>query len=220
MKAWRPKTPTSLVTVRAEDFTLIEGSFVQTTGEPCPILASTTESREGIMLCDQQHAQSLVDSISTKPQAFALAVLGQECVLSGTDCHPIQLPAKDTHGVHVILKACVHQFGATQIVLANKTGDDIKVAETQLAAITAWKVEMSEEMWASLLIAPAKTCAQILSIKPAEHYGVSPWGRVFRGKEGTCEPANALSFQFHTRIRSASLELLMVRSGKEFSSQV
>ena len=112
------------------------------------------------MLCNQNDAKDIVDSLKTKPKAFAIAVLGHECTVTGSTCHAMHIPALDRHGKQVILKACVHQLGAEHICLASRKGDNIQVAESQLVAITGWKHEMTADLRQALLSAPAKTCAQ------------------------------------------------------------
>lgn len=147
-------------------------------------------------------------------------ILAQLIILSSkmgfdTPCQTIHVPALDKQGAQVIIKACLHQFGTDDIKLRTTSGDNVAVQPSCLSAITAWKTEMKEDMWTSLLGAPAKTCAQALSITPAEHYSTGPWGRNFRTGDQTCEPEEAQSFQFHCRIKSAALELLMKNSGQE-----
>lgn len=167
------------------------------------------------MLVDADCFGDIVQSIASKPNAFAVCVVGNECPGSSTQCQAIHVPALDRQGIQVILKACLHQCGTNAIKLRNTSGDDITVHPSCLVAITAWKSEMQTEMWNSLLTAPAKTCAQVLSITPADHYSTSPWGRTFRNADRTCEPEEACSFQYHCRVKASVLELLMKHSGHE-----
>lgn len=215
VKAWKPKAVPADVAVQASNFAIAEDTFATPDGKSVPCLPAGDPGREGIMLVDANEAVTIAQSSEPKPPAFAICVLGPECPLSHAGCHRIHVPAADRHGMHVILKGCLHQCGSTTVSLRAKQGDDIKVENSCLTSITAWKPEMTEQLWEQLLKNPARTCATVLSLKPADHYCSSPWGRTFRDEHQPCEPEAAVSFQYHCRIRESALQFLMKRSGRE-----
>lgn len=214
-KTWRPKPFVDQTLIRAENFSIAPKSFALDDGSDAACLSCTSTIREGVMLADAACVGDVVRNLSTRPNAFAVCVVGAECPTFTTPCQTIHVPALDKQGVQVIVKACLHQFGQRKIQLRTTSGDDVTVHPSCLAAITAWKAEMKEDLWASLLTSPAKTCAQVLCITPSEQYSTSPWGRNFRNADQSCVPEDASSFQFHCRIKQAAIELLMKHSGKE-----
>ena len=115
----------------------------------------------------------------------------------------------------MVLKTCLHQLGQQHVSTIVKKGSNVSVSESILVAITAWKSEVSQEVWTQIVTAPAKTCASTLALTPSEHYSVAPWGRAFRGPHGVSEPGEAISFQFHVRVTAAGVEPILRRSGFE-----
>ena len=214
-KTWRPKPFMDQTFIRAENFSIATKSFAYGDGSDAPFVPCTSAIREGVMLANADCVGDIVRALASKPKAFAICVVGAECPGFDTSCQAIHVPALDKQGAQVIIKACLHQFGTEPIRLRTTSGDDVAVQPSCLSAVTAWKCEMKAETWTLLLGAPAKTCAQVLCITPADHYSTSPWGRTFRNENKTCEPEEAQSFQFHCRIKSSALELLMKHSGQE-----
>ena len=214
-KTWRPKPFMDQTFIRAGNFSIATKSFAYGDGSDAPFVPCTSAIREGVMLANADCVGDIVRALASKPKAFAICVVGAECPGFDTSCQAIHVPALDKQGAQVIIKACLHQFGTEPIRLRTTSGDDVAVQPSCLSAITAWKSEMKAETWALLLGAPAKTCAQVLCITPADHYSTSPWGRTFRNEDKTCGPEEAQSFQFHCRIKSSALELLMKHSGQE-----
>ena len=215
MRAWKPKALSQVAAVRADDFQLIGGHFATADGQALPVISWQTKNPVGVLLIDADAYLEYAKTITTQPHALGVAILGHECPIAGPKCSKLHVAATDTQGVKVILKSCFHQLGKFPVQPITKEGDNIPVAETKLAAITAWKEEMQSETWDNLLQSPAKVCAQVLAIKPSEHYGVAPWGRAFRAGNMQSPPESATSFQFHVRLRCASLEVLLRRSGQE-----
>ena len=215
LRSWKPKAVTPTTFVSAADFRIAEGAFSYADGTIAAIYDGSTETIEGVMLIDAEEANTFLGTTQKKPKAFALCILGNACPVVSSRCHPIHVPAEDKQRTKVVLKGCMHQCGENDVSLTHKADSDVKVAASTLVAVTVWKSEVSQAIWEQVQTAPAKTCAQILSLKPAEHYSAAPWGRTFRDGEQICSPETAISFQFHCRIRTGSLEMFMARSGME-----
>lgn len=215
MRAWKPKALAQQTPVKACDFQLLEGHFSLADGTPMHPISWQTKDPVEVLLLDAESYHDFARSLSQQPHALGVAVLGHECPVMDSSCYKLHVAARDNQGVQVILKTCFHQLGKMQVRPITKEGDDIQVTQSKLIAVTAWKDEIPAETWASLIKSPARICAQLLSIKPQEHYGIAPWGRAFRAGSSPCSPEEACSFQYHVRLRVPILEVILKRSGQE-----
>lgn len=215
VRSWKPKAVQPTTQVRAEDFAVVDGAFTHADGSPAKVCVLTDATKEGVMLIDQGDVDDFLDTLTVQPKALAICVRAHSCTLNKSKCCPIQVPALDQSKTKVVLKGCLHQVGTSPVCLSATNESNVPVEASRLVAITVWKSEVAPEMWDQLTSSPAKIAAQILSIKPSEHYATAPWGRVFRDHEKVCEAEHAASFQCHARIRNSVLNLILARSGME-----
>ncbi len=84
---------------------------------------------------------------------------------------------------------------------------------TKIVAITAWKDEMSQEHWAELVRAPAKSLQTILKTQESSIHLHAAWGVSYQNQGKACSKHEAESIQTHAIIDESQLPTIPRVSG-------
>ena len=198
--------------IKAEDFTIREGTLLNEDLTVAKQLKTFTPGTSGVKLCDPEDAQVWLENPRQLSQdELALAVVTQHCPFGAHGgCNKVQIPVA---GNPVLIQVCLHQCGAKQIVVA-KEKDAIKVADSSVVAITAYKDEIDPEAWRLIVMSPVKaTMDQLGAPDEFKSFLGPPWGRSWQSDKKQVQPQSATSFQVFVRIPMSRLESMIKLSG-------
>ena len=199
---------------QAADFTLPDNLFHDATGAPVPSGTDRSKSH-GVYLIDASEADTFHASHCQALQPCVMVILGPTCPLRTKTCQPCNLPATDAQGTKVVIAACVHVLGAAKAFLQGADQAEITTEATSVLVFTAWRSEVSDQLWTQLCEGPLRTIWKLFSIDPAKNVVTKPWGRSWRADNAPVDPDDAQSFQVHVRVYTSTTSAILAQSGAQ-----
>ena len=203
-------------TPHPSEFRLQEDFFLNQDGTSCKQIETIQAGSSGVALMASQDAVPWlqVDQHISQDELAAL-VLGACPCPDHQKCHRMIVPAYDKSHKPVLLSACLHNLGKQPLKIREvSTSADVAVSSTTVCAVTAFRDEIDQKQWNSLLESPVKVCFDIIQQSGCLlALPCAPWGRSWRSHQGKCDPSVADSFQVHIRIPWAKKESLLKTSG-------
>lgn len=202
--------------VKSDDFQICPDHFRKHDGTPALVLNSLLGAKTGVILLDPEEAKSWI----SKPapivsDSLACIVVGHQCPCEDKmKCRRIALPVHDKLGQPSVIAGCLHQLGDKDIELPKDHVSKVVVTKSTICGFTIFRDECDEHLWDRVLESPVKSVFKLLSTDLLDDFIVaSPWGRSWKNDRVVCAPSEAMSFQFHARIREDCLRSVMSASG-------
>ena len=197
---------------QAADSKLPDTLFHDASGAPVPAGNDRSKSH-GVYLIDAAEAQTFYASHCQASHPRVMVTLGPTCPLHLKLCQPCNFPATDAQGNKVVIATCVHFLSAAKVFLQGADQADITTEETSVLAFTAWRSEVSDQLWEQLCEGPLRTIWKQFSIEPAKTVVTKPWGRSWRADSAPADPFDAQSFQVHVRVYTSTASAILAQSG-------
>ena len=215
--AIRKKKIDQRVKLHANQVRIIPDHFLKHDGTPAVVLQTLFEAKSGVILCDPEDAEPWVNgTIPLTQDSLACIVIGHQCPCNTpSKCNKTTIPVKDQNDEPIVVAACLHQLGKTDIVTPKDLMTDIHVEKSTTMGFTIYRDECSSELWNQVLQSPVKCILNILDEDlPSGFLASSPWGRSWRCDKEPSSPEHAKSFQFHARVKDCHRDAVMSVSGK------
>ena len=201
--------------IKAESFKLIPDNFVNEDGSAVSVRQDVAPNSAGVALMDKELAKQWLDDFKIISQdELSILVLGHDCPSKNrAECNPVHVSVLGPNGQPAVVQCCMHNLGAKKMKIKSNPADQITIASNSIVAITVFRDEIGMNEWKSCLDHPVRLALEALGIDEESSMVSPPWGRSWINQKGKCEPHEALSFQFHTRIPQNKLEAWMRKSG-------
>ena len=167
-------------TPHPSEFRLQEDFFLNQDGTSCKQIETIQAGSSGVALMASQDAVPWlqVDQHISQDELAAL-VLGACPCPDHQKCHRMIVPAYDKSHKPVLLSACLHNLGKQPLKIREvSTSADVAVSSTTVCAVTAFRDEIDQKQWNSLLESPVKVCFDIIQQSGCLlALPCAPWGR-------------------------------------------
>ena len=180
-----------------------------------PQIHAMAPSTTGVCLLKANEADEWLRKTGPLSQdELAIVVIGPCPCTDTAKCHRLQFPAYDASQQPIVMNGCMHNVGRKQIKIGLSNNAQIKIDDTMVVSWTIFRDEVGDDNWNIIMQAPVKkTLEMALGSNPEITFIGPPWGRSFQHDRKRCEPADASSMQFHSRINQNHLQKLLRISG-------
>ena len=199
---------------KAADFQLLPGFFRNADDSEAAVLTQLVPGASGVHLCDPQDAGRLLSTWKGRSSdELGLVVLGHSCP-DPTACEgSCGVPAQTASGGQVILHACWHNLGGSNLSVRCTHDATVLLPEDVCVCLTVFRDEVREPAWEACVSNPVRAVAEQLRASGFKARLEAPYGRSFRADGRPCAPADSTSVQFHCKIPRGELFTLLRLSG-------
>ena len=181
--ALRKKKINMSARLNANQLKIIPDHFLKHDGTPAVVLQTLFEAKSGVILCDPGDAEPWVNGpVPLTHDSLACIVLGHQCpCMDPSKCFKTTVPVNDHNDEPIVVAACLHQLGKTDIVVPKDLMTDIHAEKSTIVGFTIFRDECDPELWNRVMQSPVKTMLTILDDElPNGYLASSPWGRSWR----------------------------------------
>ena len=206
--------------LRAADFTLAGGFFLNDDKSEATILRKLAPNASGAVLLDKDVASEvLAGSTQSCTDELGVACLGNCCPHPATCSQAIHFPAF-AHGTegqgHVLLAGCLHNIGGRPIRVSVRNIEQVTLADTVPCTFQAFKDEwMGPPVWDEVVKSPVKTLLADFRQTGMDLSTMQPWARTFKAQGRVTVPAMSDMIHFNACVPLLTLPQLLRSSGHE-----
>ena len=202
--------------LRADDFRIAGGFFVNSDNSPTCILHSLMPRTSGVILLDFEVAKAAIADMSPAgPEEFAILTLGHSCPHKESCSAQVHFPAH-TMGEdgHVLLVGCLHNLGEKHVRTSTKQVAQVAVESMVPCTFMAHADEWTEgSAWSSITSSPVRALTDLVKQEGMPHPVRQPSARVFKWQGKTTTPAHCDFVQFQALVPEAVLPDVLRNSG-------
>ncbi len=201
--------------LRAHQFRLAEGFFINADKSKAVIMTKFSLQGSGVCLMDRDDAKQWIGRTNIVNDELAIVVLGGCGEQSACQCR-LTFPAFNTNDEPVILSGCIHQFGSKEIGIPDDKNGHVDLPKSTVVSVTMWSDEWTPSDWQMITKGPVKFVANLWAKEGHKDFFLgAPWNRFWKDSKGnTCHHENASSVGFFFRTPDASIAALLRSSGE------
>lgn len=177
-------------------------------------IGALVPKKTGVVLVKEQHIYSwLSEGQTISPDPLAAFVVGKLSQGTSLDVTDLCLPARDAQGRPILLSGQLVQFGQSLVKYVHKNDEKVLDIHTKIVAITAWKDEIQNDQWDSIIRSPFKALLGMIHEHEATTEFHASWGTSFHKQGQAVGKHEAESIQLHATIDERFLPALLRLSG-------
>ena len=177
-------------------------------------IGALVPKKTGVVLVKEQHIHSwLSEGQTISPDPLAAFVVGKLSQGTSLDVTDLCLPARDAQGRPILLSGQLVQFGQSLVKYVHKNDEKVLDIHTKIVAITAWKDEIQNDQWDSIIRSPFKALLGMIHEHEATTEFHASWGTSFHKQGQAVGKHEAESIQLHATIDERFLPALLRLSG-------
>ena len=207
----KARSSASQQNIKAGAFRLQEHFFRNADGSPAKVLHQVSPGCSGVVLLDPEEATPHL-GLRTMDE-LGVFVLGHSCPKPDACKGVCAVPATNTLGEPVLLKACLHQLGDRLITFQCKHAADVATETAHCCAFTAYQDEWTDAEWGAMTANPVRKTLEIWRQVGVDNPFTSPWGRSLRDQVDSSSGPGCATLQFHARVCRSQLDHLLQKSG-------
>ena len=197
------------------EITIKESFFLNDDDSPCLQISTMNPSSTGVCLLKAQDANEWIQKSGNLSQdELAIVVIGPCPCHDASRCHRLQFPAYDATSQPIVMNGCLHNVGRKRVKVGLTKDAKIKIEDTEVISWTIYRDEVGEDAWDRFLQSPVKTTIEMaLGSNTDVAFVGPPWGRSYQKDKKKCDPKDATSLQFHSRLNRDALQKILRISG-------
>ena len=197
------------------DIVIKESFFLNEDDSACPQISMMAPSTSGVCLLKANEAEEWLNKTGSLSQdELAIIVIGPCPCSDAAKCHRVQFPAYDSSSQPIVMNGCLHNTGRKLVKMGPSNDAKIKIDETVVVSWTVYHDEVGDDNWNVILQSPVKKTIEFaLGTTTDISFVGPPWGRSFQRDCKRCDPSEASSLQFHSRVNQCHLQKLLRISG-------
>lgn len=197
-----------------EGVQLEPGFLVSGNGMTIGQIGALVPKKTGVVLVKESNIQTwLAEGQTISPDPLAAFVVGKLTQSTNLEVTDLCLPARDAQGRPILLSGQLVQFGQMVVKFVHKNEEKVLDIHTKIVAITAWKDEIQNDRWDSIIRSPFKALLiMIHEHEPSTEFHAS-WGTSFHKHGQPVGKNEAESVQLHATIDEKFLPALLRLSG-------
>eukprot|EP00435_Cladocopium_sp_Y103_P033234 s2908_g8.t1 len=207
------KRPTLIPPVPA-DYTVVPGFLCNQDAAETKQIPQITSASTGVCLVDAETAKPwLRENQLISKDELALFIIDTQKPDTDLEVQQILMPCTNRQDQQVIMSGFLVQLGEKQVVVKEIASQQVDLKQCQVAALTVWRDEWTDQEWKGFLKSTNSTFRQSLGDDGDEEAIPSIWGRSLRAKGKPASDQNAESIQVHCTVSQDASDRLLSRSG-------